>query len=396
MNFIGYRTLKTAIGSALAIIVAKWFGLEYATAAGIITILSIGKTRKRSMKIMLKRIISTLLALFISIVLFNIVGFKEISFGIFLLIFIPLAVKFNIEDGIVVSSVLVTHILTEKSTSLFWIVNEIGLMIVGVTVALIVNLYMPNTEDKIKEYQMYIEEHMKDILLRMSFTMKEGKICLVNDVLLEELEDALYRGRKLTYINLNNNIVQEDKYYVRYMNMRKNQVESIKYMLNHFKEDFSKYKQAMIMSSYIEKVANSIYEDNTAESLLQDLEGLRQEFRKMELPKTRKEFEVRASLFQFLNDMEQFLRIKNDFKKVEVIKMDFWIFKKYIDFKYIILDLFTCGVASLTNIGGVASAPILAAAYSEALVPIGFLMALMGYIVGTGGGLLVGKILSIM
>ncbi|WP_186429435.1 DUF819 domain-containing protein [Clostridium sp. BSD9I1] len=60
------------------------------------------------------------------------------------------------------------------------------------------------------------------------------------------------------------------------------------------------------------------------------------------------------------------------------------------------LDLFTCGVASLANIGGVASAPILAAAYSEALVPIGVLMALMGYIVGTGGGLIVGKILSIM
>lgn len=60
------------------------------------------------------------------------------------------------------------------------------------------------------------------------------------------------------------------------------------------------------------------------------------------------------------------------------------------------LDLFTCGVASLANIGGVASAPILAAAYSEALIPIGVLMAMMGYVVGTGGGLIVGKILSIM
>ncbi|TCO72646.1 DUF819 family protein [Marinisporobacter balticus] len=60
------------------------------------------------------------------------------------------------------------------------------------------------------------------------------------------------------------------------------------------------------------------------------------------------------------------------------------------------LDLFTCGVASLANIGGVASAPILAAAYSEALIPIGVLMAMMGYIIGTGGGLLIGKILSVM
>ncbi len=60
------------------------------------------------------------------------------------------------------------------------------------------------------------------------------------------------------------------------------------------------------------------------------------------------------------------------------------------------LDLFSIGVASLANIGGVASAPILASAYSKALIPIGVLMALMGYILGTGGGLMIGKILEII
>jgi uncharacterized membrane protein len=60
------------------------------------------------------------------------------------------------------------------------------------------------------------------------------------------------------------------------------------------------------------------------------------------------------------------------------------------------LDLFTCAVASLANIGGVASAPILAATYSKALIPIGVLMAMLGYVFGTGAGLLVGKILSML
>lgn len=60
------------------------------------------------------------------------------------------------------------------------------------------------------------------------------------------------------------------------------------------------------------------------------------------------------------------------------------------------LDLFSLGVASLANIGGVASAPILASAYSKALIPIGVLMAMMGYIVGTFGGLMVGKVLEII
>jgi len=60
------------------------------------------------------------------------------------------------------------------------------------------------------------------------------------------------------------------------------------------------------------------------------------------------------------------------------------------------LNLFSLGVASLANIGGVASAPILASAYSKALIPIGVLMAMMGYILGTFGGLMVGKVLEML
>lgn len=57
------------------------------------------------------------------------------------------------------------------------------------------------------------------------------------------------------------------------------------------------------------------------------------------------------------------------------------------------LDLFSIALASLANIGGVASAPILAAAYHQSLVGVGVLMAIMGYIVGTFGGLGVGMIM---
>lgn len=59
------------------------------------------------------------------------------------------------------------------------------------------------------------------------------------------------------------------------------------------------------------------------------------------------------------------------------------------------LDIFTCAVASLANIGGTATAPVLAGTYSSALVPVGIIMALLGYVVGTGGGLLVAKLMSL-
>lgn len=60
------------------------------------------------------------------------------------------------------------------------------------------------------------------------------------------------------------------------------------------------------------------------------------------------------------------------------------------------LDIFTCAVASLANIGGTATAPILAGTYNSALVPVGIIMALLGYVVGTGGGLLTAQLMSML
>lgn len=59
-------------------------------------------------------------------------------------------------------------------------------------------------------------------------------------------------------------------------------------------------------------------------------------------------------------------------------------------------DLFTLGIASLANIGGMASAPMLAAAYSRTLIPIGVIMALIGSFLGTYFGMLVGNILGLL
>ena len=59
-------------------------------------------------------------------------------------------------------------------------------------------------------------------------------------------------------------------------------------------------------------------------------------------------------------------------------------------------DLYLCGISSLAHIGGVAATPVLAASYSAALVPVGILLALLGYILGTGFGLLVAAVMSML
>ncbi len=54
------------------------------------------------------------------------------------------------------------------------------------------------------------------------------------------------------------------------------------------------------------------------------------------------------------------------------------------------VDVHTAAIASAANIGGAASAPIVAAHHNAALVPVSILMALLGYAVGTPAAILAG------
>ena len=56
--------------------------------------------------------------------------------------------------------------------------------------------------------------------------------------------------------------------------------------------------------------------------------------------------------------------------------------------------VFYMAVGSMANIGGAASAPIVASAFNPALAPVGVLLAVLGYAVGTLGGWLTGILLQ--
>ncbi|ERI91523.1 hypothetical protein HMPREF1982_03167 [Clostridiales bacterium oral taxon 876 str. F0540] len=314
MNFIGYRTIKTALGSAIAMIIAAALGLKYGTAAGVIVILSVQSTKRQSVKIALQRMGACLLALFISSVLFNIFGYSAYVFGIFILAFIPLAAKFRLNDGIVVSSVLVTHLLVEKTTSVSLLINELLLMLIGVVVALLLNMYMPSIEKDIKNDISRIEDIIRELLLHMSMALKECAISIKEEELFNELELKLNKGLQRAYRILNNSLFVDNSYYAKYMDMRLQQLSALKNMRRHFERFSITYKQTEMIAEFTLRLSNSIHEYNSAEGLLKSLQELRESFTEMELPKTREEFENRAMLYQFLNDLEQFLIIKRDFK----------------------------------------------------------------------------------
>jgi uncharacterized membrane protein len=57
---------------------------------------------------------------------------------------------------------------------------------------------------------------------------------------------------------------------------------------------------------------------------------------------------------------------------------------------------FFMAIGSEANIGGAASAPAVAAAFHPSLIPVGALLAVLGYIVGTFGGWLTGQLMRLI
>jgi uncharacterized membrane protein len=56
--------------------------------------------------------------------------------------------------------------------------------------------------------------------------------------------------------------------------------------------------------------------------------------------------------------------------------------------------VFFAAVGSQANIGGAASAPIVASAFHPALAPVGVLLAVLGYVLGTYMGLVCGRLMQ--
>jgi len=81
---------------------------------------------------------------------------------------------------------------------------------------------------------------------------------------------------------------------------------------------------------------------------------------------------------------------------VGVVWMLFHIIFIFIVAKLIRAPSFFLAVGSKANIGGAASAPVVAAAFHPSLAPVGVLLAILGYAIGTAGGYLTGEMMRLI
>lgn len=334
--------LKVGIGSAVAIIVAETLGLMYSPSAGIITLLTVQNTKKETLLVASKRIISFLMAVVISYIMFSAFGYNPWVFGCFVLVFVGLSYLFNLKDGISMNAVLMTHFLIEQRVDWQMFVNEAMILGIGMGIGIILNLIMPNFKKMIRLKQHMLEDEMRKILKTMALALKDKKACLLQegsydrdnfnenahsnllgneaenntdsvvidfrdiDTLIEELIQKAYE-------DAGNTLLSNTRYLISYLEMRKHQIEVLKVISRNIMDIPVLLKQSIPLAGFLERTSEGFHEMNNVKGLLEDLRKLTIHYKQDKLPVSREEFEYRAVLFQILNELKYFLMIKRNF-----------------------------------------------------------------------------------
>ncbi|GEK90430.1 aromatic acid exporter family protein [Alkalibacterium kapii] len=307
------KMIKMILATSIAILIARSAGLMSPYAAGIVAILSVSDTKKQSITTALQRIGATVIAFIIASIIFYFLGYSVWTFSLFLLFFVPTAFKLGLESVIASSSVLVSHFIIAENIGLNMQINEFLLVLIGVVTAISFNMWMPSYEEDLKQRINAIEEELRQFL-RLFYTYLMGET-VYRELKLKarKLSVLLDETKEVALLDYENRLMENSEYYMDYIDMRARQLDLLRMDIENISAIKLEKKQNDMLAELFNDLSEQLHEKNPVLAQLEHISALYRHYRNSDLPKTREEFETRATLFQILRNIERFIEIKRDF-----------------------------------------------------------------------------------
>ncbi|WP_306569260.1 aromatic acid exporter family protein [Faecalispora jeddahensis] len=307
----GIKAVKAAAGACAAVALALALGLQYPTAAGIITLLSLQETKRETLITAGRRIPIFLAATAIAFFSFQLLSYTVAALGVYLLAFVTLCHTFSAAADIAMCSVLVTHYWVERSMALGLIGNELLLLVIGAGIGILLNLFLPVGLHAIRKAQREIDSAICRVLDQIADAIQGHTVSHLPKF--SELERLLEQARAQANRAADNALTLDLNYYREYIDMRTNQFLVLQRIQIGLLRLNGAPSQAEQIAVFLRRISSTFGESNNAAALLDDANKIRAEFRASELPRTREEFEDRAALLHIFNELEHFLLLKSTF-----------------------------------------------------------------------------------
>lgn len=309
------RAVKIAVGSSAAIYIAQHLGLDNAASAGTITLLTLVTTKWETVKLSLYRLITFAISVMLAALTIGMLNSEWIAYGIFIFLIIFVCHAFGWQATISVNSVIGIHFLLAKDFSFSFIFNEFLLVFIGITIAVILNLFYDYRHQKnglirsMRDTENRLQMIMGELAAYLS--NKDMQRSVWNDIRMLEQSLQEYIMDACEYQD--NTFYSHPGYYIDYFEMRLKQLGILHNLHYEIKKIREMPRQAKIIADYMIYLAPYVVEVNTPEAQIEKLKEICAQMAEEPLPQTREEFEGRAVLYHILMDLEEFLVFKRRF-----------------------------------------------------------------------------------
>lgn len=334
----GIYALKIALGSSVAIFIANIIGLQFATQAGVICVFSMLATAKDTIKISFVRLVSYIVTAVAAAIAFYFFNSEWLAYGVYIFITLFFAEMMGWQAALAANVVAGTHFFSIDVFAFDVVINEFYIICLGQLVALILNT-MRNTDEqevRLRTAIRDIQGRMQGLLLdTIDYIESDGQNKQIWPELKETMElldhyilkSAEYEGNKFE---------GDAGYFLRYFEMRRNQLMVIRNLHGELRRMKEMPVQAQVIATYIAYMSEYVTELNVPTKQLEYMDELFKQMANEPLPMTRSEFENRACLYHVLMDLEDFLIIKKRYLEEEekyqknLMEIEEWK-KNYVD-----------------------------------------------------------------
>lgn len=309
------QAIKIAVGSSAAIYVAQLLNLEYGISAGSIALLTLVTTKWETVKLSWFRLVTFLISSILAWVVFTQIQSEWLAYGAYTFLVVIICEEFGWKATISVNAVIGMHFMLERDFEFRFIFNEFLLVLIGITVAVILNLFYDYAGQRknLVDSMRYTENRMQMILGAIAAYLANKEMQYDIWAEIRELESQIHVFIDDAYEYQDNTFQSHPEYYIDYFEMRMKQCNTIHNLHYEMKRIRKMPKQARIISDYVLYMMDYVVERNEPTAQMQKLEEIFQQIKEEELPTTREEFESCAMLYHILMDLEEFLVYKKRF-----------------------------------------------------------------------------------
>ncbi|MDF2536269.1 MAG: hypothetical protein K0R18_2431 [Bacillales bacterium] len=306
---LGLRVIKTAAAIPLAVYIAHLLDLNSYTLAGIIAMITIQQTKKKTVKMAKDLVVAVGMGIIVGSIIFTIFDFNWFSLFLVFAFFIPVPVMFGFNGGVIIASVVVEQLFVAEAITWAVIQNALLLVIVGASVGLIANLFMPKMSFVLAKHRLEIERIFKEILIGIADIL-DNKSCEDPKIKIKYLEKRIMKSKNLAHIESENHFIRvEDSHYT-YFNMRQKQLDVFKRILFLGKSISEFGEETRNIALFLRDLSNSIHHFEKTKLNMEHISQLLVEYENLPLPVTKEELLNRAVILQIVKDIKFYLNIK--------------------------------------------------------------------------------------